>query len=423
MRSLMDRTFQDADRGGGGRAPTALPAATPTQSPSAHIALVLFALAMGGFAIGTTEFAAMSLLPYFAPSLAIDEPTAGHVISAYALGVVIGAPVIAVLGAKFDRRALLIGLMLVFAVANGLSALAPDYGWMLAFRFLSGLPHGAYFGVASLVAASLVPANRRAQAVARVMLGLTIATIIGVPVANSVGQLIGWRWGFVIVAVLALVTAALIFAFAPPSKPLDGASPLRELGAFGRLQVWLTLGIGAIGFGGLFAVYTYLASTLMEVTHVSPAAVPVVLGVFGLGMTVGTLVCADLADRALMPTIAGTLLWSAASLALYPFAVGSIWTVMPVVFMIGCTGGLGTVLQTRLMDVAGDAQTLAAALNHSAFNAANALGPFLGGLSIAAGYGWESTGWVGVALALGGVLVWLVSLLEMRLRKGAKPVS
>lgn len=418
MQDFSEFTRQDAGRGAGVGLPAAAAAALP-QAPGAHVALVLLALAMGGFAIGTTEFAAMSLLPYFASGLAIDEPTAGHVISAYALGVVVGAPVIAVLGARFDRRTLLIGLMLMFAVANGLTALAPDYGWMLAFRFLSGLPHGAYFGVAALVAASLVPPNRRAQAVAQVMLGLTIATIVGVPLANGIGQLIGWRWGFVLVAALALLTAGLVYAFAPSSKPREGASPLRELGAFTRLQVWLTLGIGAIGFGGMFAVYTYLASTLMEVTHVSPATVPVVLGVFGLGMTVGTLVCAQLADRALMPTIAGTLLWSAGSLALYPLAVGSIWTVLPVVFMIGCGGGLGAVLQTRLMDVAGDAQTLAAALNHSAFNAANALGPFLGGLAIAAGYGWASTGWVGVALALGGFLVWLVALIDARLRKGA----
>lgn len=158
--------------------------------------LVLLALAMGGFAIGTTEFAAMSLLPYFANGLSIDEPTAGHVISAYALGVVVGAPVIAVLAARLPRYALLIGLMAVFALANGLSALAPSYETMLVFRFLSGLPHGAYFGVASLVAVSLVPPERRSQAVARVMLGLTIATIIGVPVANWIGQGVGWRWGF-----------------------------------------------------------------------------------------------------------------------------------------------------------------------------------------------------------------------------------
>ena len=381
-----------------------------------HAGLVMLALAMGGFAIGTTEFAVMSLVPYFSVGLGIDEPTAGHVISAYALGVVVGAPVIAVLAAKIPRRTLLIGLMGVFGVANLLSALAPSYGWMLAFRFLSGLPHGAYFGVAALVAASIAPPNRRAQAVARVMLGLTVATIIGVPLANGIGQIMGWRWGFGIVALLALLTMALIYAYAPRDRVVPGASPLRELGALRRRQVWLTLAIGAVGFGGMFAVYTYLASTLMEVTRVSPALVPLVLGVFGLGLTAGTLAGAWAADRALMPSIGGILLWTAAALALFPFAAGNIWTISIVVFLIGTSGGLGAMLQTRLMDVAGEAQTLAAALNHSAFNTANALGPWLGGLAIAAGHGWTSTGWVGTALALGGFLIWIVALLDDRAR-------
>ena len=377
-------------------------------------ALVLFALAMGGFAIGTTEFAAMSLLPYFANGLHIDAPTAGHVISAYALGVVVGAPLIAVLAARVSRRTLLIGLMTVFALANGLSALSPSYGWMLFFRFLSGLPHGAYFGVAALVAASVAPPNKRSQAVSRVLLGLTIATVVGVPFANGLGQFAGWRWGFAIVAVLALLTAALVYTFAPRDRVKAGASPLRELGALKRKQVWLTLGIGAIGFGGMFAVYTYLASTLMAVTHVSPAVVPLVLSVFGVGMTIGNLVCAWAADRAQAPTIAGVLLWSAASLALFPFAAGNIWTISVVVFLIGCGGGLATVLQTRLMDVADDAQTLAAALNHSAFNVANAIGPWLGGLAIAGGYGWISTGWVGCGLALAGFVIFVIAMLDQK---------
>jgi DHA1 family inner membrane transport protein len=378
------------------------------------MALVLAALALGGFAIGTTEFASMSLLPYFATSLGVDAPTAGHAISAYALGVVVGAPVIAVGAARLPRRIILVALMAVFAVGNLLSALSPSFGWLLAFRFFSGLPHGAYFGVAALVAASVAPPERRARAVAMVMIGLTVATIIGVPMANAVGQWIGWRWGFVIVAGLAALTATAVFVAAPRDAAHPDASPLRELGALGRGRVWLTLGIGAIGFGGMFCVYTYLASTLMEVTHASPAALPLVLAVFGAGMTVGTLACAWAADRAQMPAIGGVLLWSAGALALYPMAVHSLWTLLPVVFLIGCGGGLGAVLQTRLMDVAGDAQTLAAALNHSAFNFANALGPWLGGLAIAAGDGWASTGYVGVALALGGFAIWVVAALDVR---------
>lgn len=378
------------------------------------VGLVLFALAMGGFAIGTTEFASMSLLPYFAAGLGIDEPTAGHVISIYALGVVVGAPLIAVLAARVPRRTLLIGLMSVFALGNLLSALAPSYHWMLAFRFLSGLPHGAYFGVAALVAASLSAPNRRAQSVARVMLGLTVATILGVPAASWMGQVLGWRAGFGIVAALAVLTVLLIALFAPRDAVQPGASPLRELGALKRRQVWLTLATGAIGFGGLFAVYTYVASTLMEVTGVAPAVVPVVLVAFGLGLTFGTLLAGWAADRALVPATAGLLLWSALWLAAFPFVAGNIWAVSLVIFMIGSGGGLGAMLQTRLMDVAEDAQTLAAALNHSAFNTANALGPWLGGMAIAAGYGWTSTGWVGAALALGGLAIWIVAVLDSR---------
>lgn len=398
----------------------------PASSPARPrpVLLVHFALAMGGFAIGTTEFATMSLLPYFAEGLGVDAPTAGHVISAYALGVVVGAPLLAVGAAKLSRRTLLILLMACFALFNGMSALAPSYGWMLAFRFLSGLPHGAYFGVAALVAASLVPHDKRSQAVGRVMLGLTIATVIGVPLANWLGQAVGWQWGFGVVAVLAMLTVALVIAFVPQDRPEPAASPLKELSALANGQVWLTLGIGAIGFGGLFCVYTYVASTLLEVTGAPASSIPIALAVFGLGMTAGNLIAPRFADRALMPTAAVLLAGSAIALALYPFAAGNFWTLCLCVFAVGMAGALGAVLQTRLMDVAGEAQAMAAALNHSAFNTANALGPWLGGLAIAAGYGWTSTGWVGALLSLGGLAVLGVAVLaDRRTRKPASADS
>lgn len=373
--------------------------------------LALFALAVGGFAIGTTEFASMSLLPQLATGLGVDEPTAGHAISVYALGVVVGAPTLAVLGARLSRRKLLIALMAFFAAANALSALAPTFGWMLLFRFMSGLPHGAFFGVGALVAASMVPHERRSQAVSRMMLGLTIATIAGVPFANVIGRALGWRWGFAIVAVLAVVTALMVLFFAPRTPPDRAASPLRELGALRNLHVWLALATGAIGFGGLFAVYTYLASTMIEVTGAAPEMIPVALALFGVGMTLGTIICAWGADRALMPTAGLTLVFGAAVLALYALAAQQTWSMLVTVTLIGMSGGLGSVLQIRLMDVAGEAQMLAAALHHSAFNVANALGPLLGGAAISAGLGWTSTGWVGMALALGGLAIWAVSLL------------
>ncbi len=386
----------------------ALPSDVPIRSRGA-IALVLLALGMGGFAIGVTEFAAMSVLPDFATGLGVDEPTAGHAISAYAAGVVVGAPILAVMGARAPRWLLLIGFMALFAIGNGLSALSPTFEWMLAFRFLSGLPHGAYFGVAALVAASLVPLAIRTRAVSTILLGLTIGTVLGVPVANAVSHAFGWRWTFVIVSVLAVLTMALVALFAPRDPAQAGASPLRELKALQNGAVWLTLGVGAIGFGGMFAVYAYLASTLKAVTNVGPEVMPWVFAVFGVGMCAGNLIGAWAADRFGFKAAGGLLLWSAGALALYPIAAPHLWAMMVVVLLIGAGGGLGSILQTRLMDVAGEAQTLAAALNHSAFNTANAIGPLLGGMAVAAGFGWTSTAWVGVGLTLGGLLIWVVA--------------
>lgn len=391
--------------------------ATAATAPR-HLAIVLFSLAMGGFAIGTTEFASMSLLPFFARDLAVDEPTAGHAISAYALGVVLGAPLIAVLGARFARRTQLLALMAVFALGNALTALAPGYGWMIAARFLSGLPHGAYFGIAALVAASLVPQHRRSQAVGRLMLGLTCATIIGVPLANLLGQAVGWRASFGLVTLLALLTMLLCALFAPRDKA-GRSDPLRELGALKSGRVWITLAISAIGFGGMFAVYTYLATTLIEVTKVSTALIPFFLAVFGIGATLGNLFVPRFADRALMPTAGVILLFSAGALLVFPLAAGNPWALAADVFAIGASVSLGAVLQMRLMDVAGDAQALAAALNHSAFNTANALGPFLGGIAIREGLGWTSTGPVGAALALAGFLIWIIAARDV----GPAPVE
>jgi MFS transporter, DHA1 family, inner membrane transport protein len=382
---------------------------TANMAATSRPAIVHLVLALGGFAIGTTEFATMSLLPYLAHDLHISVPVAGHVISAYALGVVVGAPLITVLAARLPRRTLLIALMGLYALANGLSAIAPNYRWMLGFRFLNGLPHGAYFGIAMLVAASVVPTDQRARAVGHVLLGLTVATIVGVPLANWLGQVAGWRWCFGIVAALALATAILVATCIREARQDKGGSPARELGALRRGQVWLTLAIGTIGFGGVFAVYTYLASTLMAVTAVSARMVPMVLAAFGVGMTAGNIIVPYFADRAVMRTAGLLLLGSAVALAVYPFAAARIGTVTLDVMAIGFCGALATVLQTRLMDVAGEAQSLAAALNHSAFNAANALGPWLGGLAIEAGFGWTSTGWVGCGLALGGFAAWVVA--------------
>src|SRR6202022_3699203 len=396
-----------------------------TSSPGSmrHVQLAEFALAVGGFGIGTGEFGIMGLLPDVASDIGVSIPVAGHVISAYALGVVVGAPVIAVLAAKLSRRMLLLALMAIFAVGNVASALAPDYGWLVVLRFLTGLPHGAYFGVASLVAASMAQANQRARAVGRVMLGLAVATLVGVPLATSFGQTLGWRAAFVAVGAIGALAILLIWRFVPLDAADADASPFRELGALRRLQVWLTLGIGAVGSGGMFAVFSYITPTLVNVAGIREALVPFVLCVFGTGMIIGNVAGSRLADRALLPTIGGLLVWNATVLGLLVFTAGHAWLAVTNVLLIGTGFAVVPGLQTRLMDVAADAQALAASLNHSAFNIANALGAWTGGLTIAAGYGWTSTGWVGTLFALGGLGVFATSLLTDGTLRGRSRAS
>jgi DHA1 family inner membrane transport protein len=372
------------------------------------------ALAVGGFGIGTGEFAIMGLLPNVAGDLGVSVPGAGHVISAYALGVVIGAPLIAVLAARWARHRLLLALMAFFAAGNFASALAPGYASLMTVRFIAGLPHGAYFGVASLVAASLVPAHQRARAIGRMMLGLTSATLAGVPLATWIGQTFGWRAAFVLVGAIGVVTCALIFRCVPPVAPMNGASATRELSALGRKQVWLTLGVGSVGFGGLFCALSYIAPTLTQVSGVPERYVPLALAVFGVGMILGNLIGSWLADRSLMRTIGGVLIWNVVVLCMFSVAVRHAWTATIAVLLVGTGVAIVPALQIRLMDVAEDAQTLAAALNHSAFNIANALGAWLGGVAIAGGLGWASTGWVGALLAVGGLIIFAWSLKEER---------
>ncbi|MFT4192172.1 MAG: MFS transporter [Comamonas sp.] len=397
----------------GGLMPAAEQATTTVESETqrARVAVrAILAMALGGFAIGTGEFVIMGLLPEVAQGLQVSIPQAGHVISAYALGVTLGAPVLAVACARWPRRLLLIALMLLFAAGNFASALAPGYLSLNALRFLAGVPHGTYFGVAALVAAALAPPGQRARAVGWLMLGLTTATVLGVPLAAWLGQVLGWRYAFVLVGVLALAAAVLIQRWLPFMPADAAASPLRELGALRRKQVWMTLGIAAIGLGGMFSVYSYIKPTLMEVAGLSIQGVPVVLALFGIGMVAGNLIGPPLADKSLNRTMGGLLLWAFVVLLAFGFTAHWVWLACLNVFLIGTMVAIGPVLQIRLMDVAGDAQTLAAALNHSAFNTANALGAWLGGLTIAAGLGWTSTAWVGAALALGGMLMFAWSL-------------
>jgi DHA1 family inner membrane transport protein len=373
-------------------------------------ALAELAMGLGGFGIGTGEFVIMGLLPDVAEKMGAPVTTAANAIGAYALGVVVGAPVIAVLAARSPRRGVLAVLMAWFAVGNLASAAATSMGWLVASRFLAGLPHGAYFGVASLVAASLVPADQRARAVGRMMLGLTGATLAGVPLATWIGQGLGWRAAFVLVGLIGAVSCAAIMWAVPPQPGDRGASPVRELSALRRKQVLLTLGVGSVGLGGLFCVFSYIAPTMTQVAGLPERWMPLVLAVFGVGMISGNLLGARLADRALLATIGGSLVWNVVVMGTFTLTAHNVWLALLSVLLIGHGVALVPALQIRLMDVAGEAQTLAASLNHSAFNVANALGAWLGGVAIDRGLGWSSTGWVGALLAVAGLAVFLASV-------------
>lgn len=384
------------------------------------IALIEFALAVGGFGIGTGEFAIMGLLPNVAATYDVSIPQAGHVISAYALGVVIGAPIIAALAAKLPRKTLLLLLMSLFALGNVLSALAPEFSSFTVLRFVTGLPHGAYFGVAALVAASMAPPHRRVRAVGRVMLGLTIATLIGTPIATFLGQMMSWRAAFLLVAAVGALTVALIAVYLPKDRVAEGASMRRELGAFTRLQVWLAFAVAAVGFGGMFSIFSYIAKTTTDTARMPVGMVAVVLTLFGIGMNVGNIVGSRMADYSLNGTIGGMLAFNVVMMTVFSLTAHNPVMLCICVFLTGCGFAACPAVQTRLMDIAADAQTLAAATNHSAFNIANALGAWLGGLVIAAGYGYGATGYVGAALSALGLVVFLISIaVEKRDRPSA----
>jgi DHA1 family inner membrane transport protein len=375
----------------------------------------VFALAMGGFAIGTTEFMVMGLLPQVADGVDVSVPTAGHLISAYAVGVVVGAPVLAFFGARLPRRGLLIVLMAAFAGANVLSAVAGSYGLLLLARFLCGVPHGAYFGVASLVAASLAPRGREGRAVAMVMIGLSVANVVGVPVVTWLGLQVGWRSAFWVAASLAVLTAVLVTCFVPPTPGDAEATGRRELRLFAEPQAWLTLLAGAIGFGGMFALYSYIAEVVTEVGGLADGAVPVFLLAFGLGMVAGTYVAGPLADWSVFRSLLGSSLAMAVLLLSYAALAPAGWAALPAAFLVAVASSVLVVtLQLRLMSVAGQAQTLGAAMNHSSLNIGNALGAWLGGLVIAAGWGYRAPSLVGVVLALAGLTVLLLSAVVHR---------
>ncbi|WP_366125324.1 MFS transporter [uncultured Microbacterium sp.] len=379
----------------------------------------LLSLAIGSFGIGMTEFVVMGLLPNISadllPATWASSPEdavaqAGWLITLYALGVVIGAPTIAGVVAKYPRHRVMLALAAALTLGNTLTLLAPTFELVAASRVLAGLPHGAYFGIGALVAADVMGPGNRAKGVAFVLTGLTVANVVGVPFGTFLGQRFGWRIAFLVVALI-FALAAVMIALTVPAHAGDPGRTLRaELRALRIGQVWLTLGVGAIGFGGFFAAYSYVASIVTDVAGAPAAVVPVILIVMGIGMTIGNLVGGHLADRDLKRTMLAGLGALIVVQVLLALTAGALIALGLFIFLVGFVSSvLSPSIQTRLMDVAGDNQSIAAALNHSALNIGNATGAFLGGVVIAAGFGFVAPVWVGALLAASGLVLALVS--------------
>lgn len=379
----------------------------------------LLSLAIGSFGIGMGEFVVMGLLPQVSadllPVLDAADPDAalartGWLISLYALGVVIGAPTIAGAVARYPRHRVMLALAVSLAVFNLLTVTAPTFELVAVSRLLSGLPHGAYFGIGALVASDILGPGTRAKGAAFVLTGLTLANVVGVPLGTFLGQQLGWRVAFAIVAGIFAITAVMVAVFVPAHAGDPGRTLRAELRAFRIPQVWFAIGVGAVGFGGFFAAYSYIAPLVTEVAGAPEWAVPVILVVMGVGMTVGNLAGGHFADIDMKRTLlVGFVVFIVVEAAL---ALTAQWVVplAVLVFALGAvTSALAPTVQARLMSVAGDNQSIAAALNHSALNIGNALGAFLGGLVIAAGLGFIAPIWVGVLLAVLGLSLALAS--------------
>ncbi|MFG3201975.1 MFS transporter [Streptomyces sp. NPDC048192] len=368
--------------------------------------LALLALAVGAFGIGTTEFVMMGLLPDVADDLHISIPAAGHLVSAYALGVVIGAPLLAALTARMSRRTVLIALMALFVAGNALSAFAPGDDALLAARFLSGLPHGAFFGVGAVVATTMVPPERKARSVSLMFLGLTVANIAGVPAATLVGQHLGWRAAFLGVSLIGLAAIASLALLVPRDggRTAAPAGLRHELAALKSLPVWLALGTTVAGFGALFAAYSYVTPMLTESAGFAETNVTLLLALFGVGATAGNLLGGRLADHSLRGTLFGGLTSLGLVLALFPLLMRAEWSAAAAVALLGMAAFVtGSPLQLMVMEKAAAAPSLASSANQAAFNLANAGGAWIGGLALAAGFGTTSPALAGAMLAVLGL--------------------
>ncbi|WP_405767177.1 MFS transporter [Streptomyces sp. NBC_01538] len=380
--------------------PTSLSAPARRATP-----LALLALAVGAFGIGTTEFVMMGLLPDVADDLGVSIPSAGHLVSAYALGVVIGAPLLAALTARLPRRKVLIGLMGLFVAGNALSAFAPDYDYLLAARFLSGLPHGAFFGVGAVVATNMAAPERKARSVSLMFLGLTVANVLGVPVATAMGQQLGWRATFLGVSVIGVAAIAALALLIPHDRAAAPVAGLRgELAALRSLPVWLALGTTVAGFGALFSAYSYITPMLTDSAGYADSSVTLLLALFGVGATIGNLVGGRLADHAMRGTLVGGLVSLIVVLGAFPLLMSTAWSAALAVTLLGVAAFVtGSPLNLMVMERASAAPSLASSANQAAFNMANAGGAWIGGLALAAGFGTTSPALVGAGLAALGL--------------------
>ncbi|GLV79209.1 MULTISPECIES: MFS transporter [Streptomyces] len=378
--------------------------------------LALLALAIGAFGIGTTEFVIMGVLPQVAHDFGVSIPTAGYLVSGYALGVVIGAPLLTVLGTKVSRRKMLMFLMGLFVVGNAISAFAPSFGTMLIGRIIASLAHGAFFGIGSVVAADLVAPEKKASAISLMFMGLTVANVIGVPGGTYIGQAAGWRLTFGVVASLGLIGLLGVAKLIPEQGRPKAANVRAEFAAFKNVQVWLALAMTVLGYGGVFAAITYITPMMTRVAGYPEGAVTWLLVLFGVGMFLGNLLGGKFADRALMPMLFTTLASLAAVLLLFTATAHNKVLAAITLTLIGALG-FATVppLQKWVLDQASAAPTLASAANIGAFNLGNALAAWLGGVVIAAGLGYTSPNWVGALLSGTAVLLsFLAAFLNRR---------
>lgn len=380
-----------------------------TADPRLHgrrLLWAVLALAMGSFAIGTTEFTIMGLLPEAVADLDVTPETGGVLISMYALGVVVGAPTLAAALSAVDRRRSSMLLMGLFTVGHLGSLLAPSIGWMMAARFLSGLPHGAFFSAAALAAAHLAGPARRGQAVGWVLAGLSVANLLGVPAATALGQQAGWRWMFVVVAACAGFCILATWLLVPPVPAPEGSNIRSELKGLASARLWKTALVGVLGFAGMFCLYTYIASLLTDVGGLAPRHMPLVLALYGVGMVVGTLIGGAMTDRDPVRTLRLSFLLSAVFLFLVYVLSPWWWAALAPLFLVAvCGSGIAPALQVLLVDAAPASPQLAGSLNHSALNMANAIGAWVGAGFIGAGFAANVPSLAGAGVAALGLLL------------------